>query len=97
MSSTKRNELHDKNCCCYCLCFQVCDNLFNGSFPDEQEAVQKVVADVEMYSNLIKQVNFLSKEIGYLKPTGDMGNIRKVDFVFGSICSIMSSVTRIPI
>jgi len=35
---------------------EVCDNLFNGSFPDEQEAVQKVVADVEMYSNLIKQI-----------------------------------------
>ena len=35
---------------------QICDNLFNGSFTDEQAAVQKVVADVEMYSNLIKQV-----------------------------------------
>ena len=35
---------------------QICDNLFNGSFPDEQKAVQEVVANVEMYSNLIKQV-----------------------------------------
>ena len=37
----------------------MCDNLFNGTFPDEQEAVQKVVANVEMYSNLIKQVPVL--------------------------------------
>ena len=35
---------------------QICNNLFNGSFPDEQKAVQEVVANVEMYSNLIKQV-----------------------------------------
>ena len=43
---------------------QICDNLFNGSFPDEQEAVQKVVADVEMYSNLIKQVGKIIKTMG---------------------------------
>ena len=40
----------------YTNLFQICDNLFNGSFPDEQKAVQEVVANVEMYSNLIKQV-----------------------------------------
>ena len=35
----------------------MCDNLFNGTFPEEQEYVQTVVANVEMVSNLIKQVN----------------------------------------
>ena len=35
---------------------QVCDNLFNGSFDKEQKAVQEVVAEVEMYSSLLKQV-----------------------------------------
>lgn len=39
-----------------CNLVQICDNLFNGTFPDEQKAVQEVVANVEMYSNLIKQV-----------------------------------------
>ena len=34
----------------------MCDNLFNGTFPEEQEYVQTVVANVEMVSNLIKQV-----------------------------------------
>ena len=33
-----------------CNLVQICDNLFNGTFPDEQEVVQKVVAHVEMYS-----------------------------------------------
>jgi len=35
---------------------EVCDNLFNGTFPEEQEYVQTVVANVEMVSNLIKQI-----------------------------------------
>ena len=35
---------------------KVCDNLFNGTFSEEQEYVQTVVANVEMVSNLIKQV-----------------------------------------
>ena len=40
-----------------CISFvKVCDNLFNGTFPEEQEYVQTVVANVEMVSNLIKQV-----------------------------------------
>ena len=36
---------------------KVCDNLFNGTFSEEQEYVQTVVANVEMVSNLIKQVS----------------------------------------
>ena len=39
----------------------MCDNLFNGTFPEEQEYVQTVVANVEMVSNLIKQVILSSK------------------------------------
>ena len=53
---------HDPDLICHSNIFlKICDNLFNGSFPDEQEAVQKVVADVEMYSNLIKQVGKIIK------------------------------------
>ena len=43
---------------CYCpLNFQVCENLSNGSYPEEQAAVQGVTATVEMYSVLIRQVH----------------------------------------
>ena len=42
---------------------KVCDNLFNGTFPEEQEYVQTVVANVEMVSNLIKQVILSSKSL----------------------------------
>ena len=35
---------------------QVCDYLANGSFPDQQKAVQKVAANVDMYSDIMKQV-----------------------------------------
>ena len=38
--------------------YQVCDNLFNGSFREEQRVVQEVAASVEMYSSLLKQVRF---------------------------------------
>ena len=36
---------------------QVCDYLANGSFPDQQKAVQKVAANVDMYSDIMKQVH----------------------------------------
>ena len=35
---------------------QVCENLSNGSFSEEQKQVQKITANVDMYSDLMKQV-----------------------------------------
>lgn len=35
---------------------EVCDNLSNGSFSGEQKEVQKITANVDMYSDLMKQV-----------------------------------------
>ena len=41
---------------------QVCENLSNGSFSEEQKQVQKITANVDMYSDLMKQVfwNYLN-------------------------------------
>ena len=34
----------------------MCENLSNGSFSEEQKQVQKITANVDMYSDLMKQV-----------------------------------------
>ena len=38
------------------LVAQVCDNLSSGNFSEEQKEVQKIAANVDMYSDLMKQV-----------------------------------------
>ena len=43
----------------------MCDNLSNGSFSSEQKEVQKITANVDMYSDLMKQVFSKSKYASY--------------------------------
>ena len=62
-----------------CISFvKVCDNLFNGTFPEEQEYVQTVVANVEMVSNLIKQVITHKTEtsLQYKAPPQNLGKLQ---------------------
>lgn len=59
---------------------EVCENLSNGSFSEEQKQVQKITANVDMYSDLMKQIPLMVFAL-FLGPWSDQAG-RKLLIAF---------------